>query len=201
MEKLQARVKRFTTTPPAKELGIKNIIVQSPSTPKLFGFAKTHKKNKDIRPVVDKAYAPTILLEKWLHNFVWKHAPNNPYSVKQPLEVLNKMANINSQEVKYMTVLDYKALYPSVKLEPCFCHLRDILLSKIPSPRKKRKYILELMHLTIFSVLFSFKSVTYTQQKGVAMGSPLAGTLCEMILARLENAVMPKYEVQMIMYV
>ncbi|XP_023238100.1 uncharacterized protein LOC111636945 [Centruroides sculpturatus] len=198
--KLQARVKRFATTPLAKELGMKNIVVQSPSTPRLFGFAKTHKKKKEIRPVVDKACAPTILLEKWVHNFVRQHGPNNPYSVKQPIEVLNKMANINSQEVKYMTVLDYKALYPSVKLEPCFCHLRDLLLSKIPSPEKKRKHILDLAHLTVFSALFSFKDVTYTQKKGVAMGSPLAGTLCEMVLTTLENAVLPKYEAQMIMY-
>ncbi|XP_023238546.1 uncharacterized protein LOC111637305 [Centruroides sculpturatus] len=33
------------------------------------------------------------------------------------------------------------------------------------------------------------------------MGSPLAGMLCEMILATLENALLPKYEVQMIMHV
>ncbi|XP_023230451.1 uncharacterized protein LOC111630571 [Centruroides sculpturatus] len=33
------------------------------------------------------------------------------------------------------------------------------------------------------------------------MGRTLAGTLCEMILAMLENALLPKYEAQMIMYV
>ncbi|XP_067131221.1 uncharacterized protein [Centruroides vittatus] len=38
------------------------------------------------------------------------------------------------------------------------------------------------------------------QQKGVAMGSPPAGTLCELILATLEKAVLPKFEAQLIMY-
>ncbi|XP_023217379.1 uncharacterized protein LOC111619795 [Centruroides sculpturatus] len=200
LERQQARVKRFANTPLAKELGLTKIIVHAPSAPRLFGFAKIHKKDKSLRPVVDKGCAPTILLERLLNEFIHKYSPPHRYSVKQPLELIRKMANIKSQEVKYMTVLDFKALYPSILLEPCFCHLRDFLLSKIKHPEKKRKHILELTHLATFSSIFNFKGVTYTQQKGVAMGSPMAGTLCEMVLRTLENTIVPSYEKQILLY-
>ncbi|XP_067119191.1 uncharacterized protein [Centruroides vittatus] len=200
IEKLQARIKKFAITPLAKELGLTKVVVHSPSIPRLFGFAKTHKKDKALRPVVDKGCAPTILLERLVNGFVNKYLPQSPYSIKQPLDLLQKMANMNPQEIKYMTVLDFKALYPSVKLEPCFCHLRDFLLTVIKSPEKKRKQILEMAHLTTFSSIFSFNGIAYTQQKGVAMGSPLAGTLCEMVLRTLENALLPKYATQILTY-
>ncbi|XP_067132869.1 uncharacterized protein [Centruroides vittatus] len=200
IEKLQARIKKFAITPLAKELGLTKIVVHSPSTPRLFGFAKTHKTDKALRPVVDKGCASTILLERLVNGFVNKYLPQSPYSIKQPLDLLQKMANMNPQEIKYMTVLDFKTLYPSVKLEPCFCHLRDFLLTVIKSPEKKRKQILEMAHLTTFSSIFSFNGITYTQQKGVAMGSPLAGTLCEMVLRTLENALLPKYATQILTY-
>ncbi|XP_023222856.1 uncharacterized protein LOC111624276 [Centruroides sculpturatus] len=181
LERLQVKVKRFANTPLAKELGLTKIIVHSPSALRLFGFAKIHKNDKSLRPGVDKGCASTILLESFA-------------------KLVHKMTNMKSQEIKYMTVLDFKTLYPSIQLEPCFCNLHDFLLSKIKHPEKKKKQILELTHLENFSSIFNFKGVTYTQQKDVAMGSPVASSLCEMVLRTLENAFMPNYETQIQMY-
>ncbi|XP_023221947.1 uncharacterized protein LOC111623564 [Centruroides sculpturatus] len=200
LERLQTRIKQFAKTPLAKELGMTKIVVTSPSMPRLFGFAKTHKIGKSIRPVVDKGDSPTIILERLLKGFINTHLPTHNYSIKNPLELLHKLKTIKPQEVSYMTVLDFKALYPSIKLEPCFCHLRDFLLNKIKNTEKKRKQILELTHLTTYSSIFNFKGVTYAQQKGVAMGSPIAGTLCEMVLRTLENNIIPKYGMQIVLY-
>ncbi|XP_023233804.1 uncharacterized protein LOC111633468 [Centruroides sculpturatus] len=99
-----------------------------------------------------------------------------------------------------MTVLDFKAMYPSVKLEPCFCHLRDFLLGNVKNAVKLRKQILELAHLATFSSLFAFDGTAYSQLRGVPMGSPVSGLLCEMVIRSLENNVLQKYEDNMIMY-
>ncbi|XP_067122526.1 uncharacterized protein [Centruroides vittatus] len=99
-----------------------------------------------------------------------------------------------------MTVLDFKALYPSINLEPCFCHLRDFLLNKISNAERKREQILELAHIATFSSIFNFNGVTYEQQRGVAMGSPISGLLCEMVLRTLEENIIPKYAQHILIY-
>ncbi|XP_067118412.1 uncharacterized protein [Centruroides vittatus] len=176
------------------------IIVSSPAVPRLFGFAKTHKPGKSIRPVVDKCSASTILLEKKLKEFIMINMPAHQYSITQAVEVIQKLKQLKLSEKSYMTVFDFKAMYPSVKLEPCFGHLRDFLLEKVENAAKVRRQILELVHLATFSSFFEFEDTTYKQHRGVPMGSPVSGLLCKLVVRSLESSKLHKYKGKILLY-
>ncbi|XP_067126606.1 uncharacterized protein [Centruroides vittatus] len=98
-----------------------------------------------------------------------------------------------------MTVFDFKATYPSVKLE-CFGHLRDFLLEKVENAAKVRRQVLELAHLATFSSFFEFEDTTYKQHRGVPMGSPVSGLLCELVVRSLESSKLHKYKGKIVLY-
>ncbi|XP_023239065.1 uncharacterized protein LOC111637733 [Centruroides sculpturatus] len=190
IDKLHSRVKRFTHTNLAKRLELVNVAVDSPDIPKLFAFAKTHKTGQQLRPVVDKARAPTRKLEKAIHTLLTPHLEDYPYTISSSMELIAQLKNVTSP--CYFTVLDFKSLYPSIELPPAFCALRDILF-RIVGDRTLHNQVLEVAHLICYNSVFQFNGKIYTQSKGVPMGSPVSGDLCEMVVRQLEDKVLPQY--------
>ncbi|XP_067119305.1 uncharacterized protein [Centruroides vittatus] len=199
VDRLHARVVRFTCTPLAKAQGLGRAVVASPDTPRLFAFAKTHKPTPALRPILDKARAPTRLLETELHRILARHLQDYPLTVKNSRELVDALKRTQVTESAHVTVLDFQALYPSIKIEPCFCALRDVLLAKYSLPAH-RKHVLELAHLVCYNSLFGFDNATYLQKRGVPMGSPISGDLCELILRQLERDVIPRFTHDIILY-
>ncbi|XP_023213466.1 uncharacterized protein LOC111616262 [Centruroides sculpturatus] len=94
----------------------------------------------------------------------------------------------------YFTICDYQTLFPSIKLEPCFCELRDFLLEKVEGSYKYLPDVLDLSHLMVHSSFFKYEGVTYMQTRGVPMGSPISGILCELVIRKHENTILPKFQ-------
>ncbi|XP_067127313.1 uncharacterized protein [Centruroides vittatus] len=140
------------------------------------------------------------MLEKKLKEFITINMPAHKYSITQTVEVIQKLKQLKLSEKSYTTVFDFKAMYPSVKLEPCFCHSRDFLLEKVENAAKVRRQILELAHLATFSSFFEFEDSTYKQHRGVPMSSPVSGLLCELVVRSLESSKLHKYEGKILLY-
>ncbi|XP_067132188.1 uncharacterized protein [Centruroides vittatus] len=65
IDNLDRKVKKLQKSPITTILPfLKGTSITGPSIPRLFGFAKTHKDKKQIRPVVEKHKGPTYKLEK-----------------------------------------------------------------------------------------------------------------------------------------
>ncbi|XP_067119750.1 uncharacterized protein [Centruroides vittatus] len=197
IDKLQSRVKRLANSKLASKLNLKNIIVDAPDAPKLFAFAKTHKQEQKLRPVVDKARAPTQILEKATHNLLTAHLEDYEFTISNSIELIQQLKTLSSPV--YATVLDFRSLYPSIELPPCFCALRDFLFSKVNDTSLHRE-VLELAHLICYSSVFQFNGIIYMQNKGVPMGSPVSGDLCEMVVRRLENITLPTFLPDILLY-
>ncbi|XP_067125512.1 uncharacterized protein [Centruroides vittatus] len=116
VNKLQARVKRFTQTCLARELNLNRAVAPSPDTPRLFAFAKTHKDTPSLRPVLDKARSPTRELDAAVHKHIIHDLNNYPWTVKNPQELLDALRPLNLTDQAYITVLDFVSLYPSIKI-------------------------------------------------------------------------------------
>ncbi|XP_023231476.1 uncharacterized protein LOC111631461 [Centruroides sculpturatus] len=197
VNKLQARVKKFTQTPFARELGISRAVVPSPDTPRLFAFAKTHKDKPALRPILDKARSPTRMLDTAIHKHIAHSLNNYPWSVRNSAELLEALRPLSINDRTYITVLDFVSLYPSIKIQPCFCAIRDLLLK---SHGAYRKQILELAHLLCYNSFFRFNNKTYLQKRGVPMGSPISGDLCELVVRQLEQKIIPMYSSNILIY-
>ncbi|XP_067119158.1 uncharacterized protein [Centruroides vittatus] len=200
LEKLHNRVKRFAKSPLARLLRLDNIIMKAPRPPKIFAFGKTHKPGYQIRPVVEKCNAPTFALEKQLVRFIRDKIQDYPYCIKDSLQLVHRMNEIMLKDREHMTVMDFKALYPSIKLPPCFCALRDFLFNNIVNSFKYKRQILELADLICHSSFFEFQGKTYMQGRGVPMGSPISAMLCELVLRNLECNILPSFQEDIVFY-
>ncbi|XP_067132619.1 uncharacterized protein [Centruroides vittatus] len=199
LQRLQARVKRFTQTKLAGEWGLRRAVVASPDVPRLFAFAKTHKDLPSLRPVLDKARSPTRALESAIHKLVCDQMRAYPWAIRNPIELVESLRVLTTTESTCITVLDFVSLFPSIKIQPCFCELRDILLAR-PHAYTHRKQILELAHILCYSSFFRFNNKTYVQKRGVPMGSPLSGDLCELVIRRLEQQIIPSFLTNILLY-
>ncbi|XP_067129075.1 uncharacterized protein [Centruroides vittatus] len=200
MESLQQRVKKFSLTPLARILRMHNSVLQAPKTPRIFAFGKTHKPGYQIRPVIEKCGSPTFAIEKQLVKFIRPKIQEYPYAIQNAVQLVEKLNNITLKDKEYMTVMDFKSLFPSIRLPPCFCELRDFLFANIDNATKYHSSILELANLICYTSFFEFEDETYLQERGVPMGSPMSSILCELVLRRLENKVIPFFQHQIILY-
>ncbi|XP_067141704.1 uncharacterized protein [Centruroides vittatus] len=198
VDKIQNKVKRFANSKLAKRLALGNIIVDSPDTPRLFAFAKTHKMGQQLRPIVDKIRAPTRKLEKAIHNLLSPHLKDYPYTIDNPVELIHLLRVVPSTP-QYITVLDFKSMYPSVELPPAFCSLRDLLLN-LTQEQALHHQVIDLAHLICYNSVFAFDGEVYKQQRGVPMGSPVSGDLCEMVVRQLERKILPLFLPNILLY-
>ncbi|XP_023224600.1 telomerase reverse transcriptase-like [Centruroides sculpturatus] len=197
IDKLQSRVKRFASTKLATRLNMKNIIMDAPNAPKLFAFAKTHKEGQQLCPVVDKVKAPTRKLEEEVHNILTPHVEGYQFSITNTVDLIEQFRVITSPSC--ITVLDFRSLYPSIEIPPCFCALRDFLFKKVDT-NELHHQVLELADLICYNSVFQFRGVMYSQTRGVPMGSSVSGDLCELVIRQLENRTLPNFLQDIILY-
>ncbi|XP_067129391.1 uncharacterized protein [Centruroides vittatus] len=168
---------------------LKNCRNPRPGMPRLFAFAKTHKEGKEVRPIVERCRGPTFFLEKRLHKFLTSQLENNIYVAQDPREVVNEIQDLILMDNEVGTVMDYESLYPSIKIESCKVALLDFMHSKSPDLANYNNDLIELANLVCYESFFAFNGRQYKQKRGVPMGSPMSGLLCELVLRRLEKSV------------
>ncbi|XP_023223870.1 uncharacterized protein LOC111625073 [Centruroides sculpturatus] len=57
-----------------------------------------------------------------------------------------------------------------------------------------------MAHLVCYDSVFRFGDTIYRQKKGVPMGSPLSGNLCEMVVRQLEGKALPPFLPSILIY-
>ena len=92
---------------------------------------------------------------------------------------------------------DVKSLFTNVLLEEVMEICVDTLY-KISKPTVSRKNLKKLLKLATSSIKFSFNSLIYSQQNGIAMGSPFGPTLVNIFMGFIELKVV---EIGMLMIV
>ncbi|XP_023223882.1 uncharacterized protein LOC111625086 [Centruroides sculpturatus] len=190
----------MTNSPLARVLKITKATISTPISPRLFAFAKLHKDGKQLRPVVEKSRSPTILIERMLNSFATSTIEEYPCTVSNPVQLIHRLNALDSLDGVYFTVCDFESMFPSIRIEPCFSELRDFLIRNINDSSEHLSDILELAHLICHSSFFVFEGDTFLQSRGVPMGSPISGTLCELVVRRLEQQVLPGFKDDIILY-
>ncbi|XP_067133564.1 uncharacterized protein [Centruroides vittatus] len=171
-----------------------------PGTPRLFAFAKTHKKGKNIRPIVEKRKAPTFLLEKRLHEYISSKMESNELVAKDPVTVVKELQEVYLVDDEVGTVLDYENLFPSIRIESCVEALLDFLTRVNPALAHHRNALVEMVNRVCCESFFAFEGQTYKQCRGVPMGSPISGLLCELVVSRLEVKVLRSFKNSIVYY-
>ncbi|XP_067119331.1 uncharacterized protein [Centruroides vittatus] len=191
IESIDRRVKKLEETKLSTVLPfIKKCRNPRPAIPRLFAFAKTHKEGKQIRPIVEKCRGPTFVLEKRLHKFISSQLESNALVAEDPGTVVKEIQHISLMEKEVGTVLDYESLYPSIRILSCKEALLELLFSRIPELLHYNNEVVELANLICYESIFSYDGQAYRQKRGIPMGSPISGILCELVVRKLEKRVL-----------
>ncbi|XP_067130232.1 uncharacterized protein [Centruroides vittatus] len=201
VQAIDRRVKKLEETKLARILPfVRKCRNPRPGLPRLFAFAKTHKEGKEIRPIVEKRRAPTFFLEKRLQEYLSSRMENNKLVVKDPVMVVKELQSIALKDEEVGTVLDYESLYPSIKIESCVEALMEFLFRDNPTLTQHRNEVIEMANLVCCESFFAYEDQVYKQKRGVPMGSPISGLLCELVVSKVEEKVLRGFERDIVFY-
>ncbi|XP_067121906.1 uncharacterized protein [Centruroides vittatus] len=191
IENIDRRVKKLEGTKLCTVLPfLKKCRNPRPAIPRSFAFAKTHKEDKQVRPIVEKCRGPTFVLEKRLHKFISSQLESNALVAQDPGTVVKEIQHISLMEEEVGTVLDYENLYPSITILSCKEALLELLFSRIPQLIHYNNEVVELANLICYESIFSYDGQTYRQKRRIPIGSPISGILCELVVRKLEKRVL-----------
>ncbi|XP_067124827.1 uncharacterized protein [Centruroides vittatus] len=201
VRKIEGKVKRLEKSPLASIFPfLKGAHVTNPGVPRLFGFAKTHKTNKEIRPVVEKCKGPTYKLEKRMHSYLSELIGDHQFVTKNPMNVVQELQGLALMDNEVGSVMDFESMYPSIKPSSCFDALMEVLYSLHPTAVEYRKDLEMMANLVCVQSFFVFEGKVYKQLKGVPMGSPMSGLLCELVVRKMERITLNNFKEDIIMY-
>lgn len=98
-----------------------------------------------------------------------------------PCDFLEHLNQVHLAGDETMTILDFEPLYPSLNLNaPCLLFYR-FLIEHAPEQHQDLALLCDTAHLVCHNSFFEFKGIFYRQLQGVPIGSPMAGTLVEIV--------------------
>ncbi|XP_067145429.1 uncharacterized protein [Centruroides vittatus] len=119
---------------------------------------------------------------------------NSNLVVKDPVLVVKELQNIALKDEEVGTVLDYESLYPSIKIESCVEALLEFLFRENPTLTQHRNEVIEMANLVCCESFFAYEDQVFKQKRGVPMGSPISGLLCELVVSKVEEKVLRNFE-------
>lgn len=138
------------------------LINENSSPPKLYGLAKIHKPNVPIRPVVSYKSAPAYKLAQKTNDLFYHYTKyNNPYTINNSLEVIDKIKDILIPQSAKIVSFDVVNLFPSVPVP----HLKEVIENKLRTLSNK----------------------TYKMSDGLPMGSPLSPLFANFYMHHLKK--------------
>jgi hypothetical protein len=162
----------------------------NPRAPILYGLPKIHKEDTPIRPIASFTQAPTYPLCKWLTSYLPHKLSFRPkYTIKNSLDLIQKIKNINVPPNSTLVSFDIKNLYPSVPIPDLKNILSLLITSKISSPLE-REELTNLTDICLEQNYFLFNGQYYSQSHGLPMGSPSSGLFADIFLDTLETQIL-----------
>jgi len=165
-----------------------NIKMTNPKAPILRGQPKTHKEDIPIRPIVNFRRAPTYKLCKYLNNKIKNniHWDNN-YSIKNTSELVDKIKNIQIPKNCMFLSFDVKDMYSNIPIQETVQILEHDLLTSETLSKQEIKDLIKLTRNTLEQNYFEYNKIYYQQMNGLAMGSPLSGSIADIYMHYLET--------------
>jgi hypothetical protein len=104
----------------------------------------------------------------------------NQYNVKDSTTLANDLINLKIDENHRLITFDIKDLYVNIPTRETLRITRKYLITE--NDKQTTEQIITLLHVILQQNYFTFDSCIYQPEKGVSMGSPLSGTIAEILL-------------------
>jgi len=137
--------------------------------------------------VINNTQAPAYKIAKYINKKMHHllSLPNN-YNTKNSYEIAEELNKIKINENSRIITLDIKDLYVNLPLNGIM-HATKYWLNKNNNSEEVIKQLLNIIKTFIQQNYFQYKDTFYQPIKGIAMGSPLSGTIAEIYLQYVEE--------------
>jgi hypothetical protein len=154
----------------------------NPAAPTIKGMIKIHKQNAPIRPVINWRNAPAYKLAKMLTKKLRTHIPL-PYTfnVKNSVHLIEDLSNITFSSNLQLVSFDITNMYSNVPTDEVL-QIFDFLCGQQIIEEKVRNDLRSLVKIVLEQNYFQFDNDFYSQEIGLAMGSPTSSIFSESYL-------------------
>ncbi|XP_036346362.1 uncharacterized protein LOC118755644, partial [Rhagoletis pomonella] len=94
-----------------------HLIVSNPSDPLMYGLPKVHKNRSKMRKIVSNINSPLSNIARWLVKDLKRFGSFDGYSVKNSLDFVDKVRDIEIEKDEIMISFDVEALFPSIPVD------------------------------------------------------------------------------------
>ena len=158
-----------------------------PAPPKLNIHIKTHKHKQPIRPAINNTQAPAYKLAKHMNKKLQQllNLPNT-YNTKNTQEIAEDLRSIRIKETNRVITLDINDLYVNLPINGILNATKHWLQMN----NNEGTTITQILNVTktiLEQNYFQYNEAIFKTKKGIAMGSPISGTMAEVYLQYVES--------------
>jgi hypothetical protein len=153
------------------------------------------------RPIVSSAGSPTYFLAKKLLPYLQKLESLYPSIATSSLDIIYYFQEFHRTNKKniIMATLDVESLFTKIPLNKLL-YILSITLPKVSRSQAEANTIHHFLSSIIkYNVIYAFDKY-YLQMQGLPMGGSLSGSLANLYLAYLEQAILAKYATSILLY-
>ena len=164
----------------------KYLTVRNPNPPTLKAQIKLHKDGNPIRPVINNIHAPSYKAARRL-NKILQQCLNlgNQYTVVNSVTLAQDLMKLNISNKHRLITMDINDLYVNIPItETIDITTTQLLQHNYPETTAQ---IFTLLGVILQQNYFIFQEKIYQPGKGIAMCSPISGTIAESFLQHLEQ--------------
>jgi len=147
---------------------------------------KLHKDGNPIRPVINNKHAPSYKAAKRLNKILQQRLNlGNQYTVVNSVTLVKDLTKISISNKHRLITMDIKDLYVNIPIaETTDITTKQLLQHNDPETTAQ---ICTLLGVILQQNYFIFQQKIYQPDKGIAMGSPISGTIDELFPQHLEQ--------------
>jgi hypothetical protein len=165
---------------------IKHLTQRNPMSPTLKAQLKLHKVGNPIRLVINNRSALSYKATKKFNSILQQYLNlDNCYTVVNSSTLAQDLTKLNINKQHGLITLDIKDLYVNIPARETIDIIRLQLL-KHNNPEITSQ-ICKLLETILQQNYFTFQEQIYQPDKGIAMGSPISGTIAEIFLQYIEH--------------
>lgn len=142
-----------------------------------------------MRPIVSNINSPGYNLSKWLNRQFNGMEKFESCAVKNSVEFLEKVKNMQLGKNDLLVSFDVVSLFPSVPL-PKTLDLLKGWLSKNGCSDAAVKEFLKLTKVAVENSYLQFNNKVYKQKEGLSMGNPLSPFLADLFMSNFETKIL-----------
>ena len=166
-----------------------------------YHIPKIHKSliNPPGRPIVSGIGGPTENLSRLVDHWLQPAVQQLPSYVKDSTHLLQQIQKWNDTlppltENTLLVTIDVVALYPSIPINEVAPAVTSILENATSKPDNipDNRTLIKIIEHILKNNIFTFEDKFYKQIKGTAMGTPMAPTIANLFMGKLEQDLLRK---------